>query len=529
MTNIESLFRVELQGSFDSRKFKTKKRAISFGGFIAIVIIGLFILSSLYNVYLAELFYRNNADLGYSTIIMASAASFITFTTSIFKIKAIFSSGDYDLLQSLPIKKRDIILAKILNLYVTELIYSGLFLLPNTIINVCYDGQWLRIFSGIAIIILTPALPMVFAFIISTFITIVTDRYKYGNIFTFFIYVALFAAILYFTYTTSNFSSAEYFAANMINMAERIVWINPTLYLVRLSYFDNPLFILAFIFTNLIALLLVSSFIGFLYNGIHNLVTNYSKPKKNKFKELKCKSQFNTLLEFEFRRFFNSKVYFMNCISSGIFAMMMSFAIAFSFSKYSGFNISEEIVDLVREYAFVGSLIITFGIGTSTPAAVGINIEGRNFWIIKSTPIIYKKMLLAKIICSSVILGICSMIASTFIVILIEPTVFSSIMLYIIPILYVIFVSIVGLLININYPKISWKNENECVKQSGSILITMITDWAITIGFGLILVFGSMWNHIFTGLIVVILLIILIVISYMTMIKQSVKKINNIS
>ena len=137
MNNLLALIKVDLKETLDTRKFKENKaKSTSFLTFVVLfLILGIF-LSVVYNLMFTSLFNMAGESLVYSTILMAGLTSLLTFSTSVFKVKSIFIGKDYEMLSAMPISKNAIIASKIINLYLLELLYSAIIMIPNMIINI---------------------------------------------------------------------------------------------------------------------------------------------------------------------------------------------------------------------------------------------------------------------------------------------------------------------------------------------------------------------------------------------------------
>ena len=144
-------------------------------------------------------------------------------------------------------------------------------------------------------------------------------------------------------------------------------------------------------------------------------------------------------------------------------------------------QISPDFMLNARHYLYFAAFAIIFGVGIQTPAALSISIEGNGFWITKSLPIDYKKYLFVKVLLSSLVLGVCSIIASTIMVCLIDFDFISIITVYVLPLLFIVFASELGLIIDLKHYKFDWKNEMDCVKHSAASYMALFSDWGIMI------------------------------------------------
>lgn len=513
MNNLWALMKVDLRETLDFRKIKENKgKSLSFLTFLLIMLIGGVVLSVFYNISMTIVFEAGKADLIYSTLFMAGITSALIFSTSVFKVKSIFMGKDYEMLRSMPIKKSTIISAKLINLYLVELLYSAIVLLPNTIIVILFSKNFIYLPIGILITVFVPAIPMLIAGLFSLFITLVADRYKFGNIINFILYTALILLVMFFSFYINfngNQTNEEVFdASGYVSMAVAFAWINPSLQFIRLAFVSNYSWIFLFVGVNIVFFVLVVAVIAFLFDKVYIIINSFHSNTVYVKKDLESTNPSRALLKNEFKRFFSSKYYFINSLMSGICAIGMAGFISWLFSKYSTIEDIEEILPYIKQYAYIGAAIITFAIGICTPASCSISIEGNHFWLIKSFPIDYKKWIQAKLAVSISVLGVCCVIASTLVCIFIQPTILSVIALYVIPLLFVVLSSILGIIINLSYYKLKWKNEQECVKASAGMVLSMLTDWLIMIGLtGILVGFGFINAYLACGLAIVLLIV----------------------
>ena len=486
------LVKVDLKGTFDKRKFKENKKAQTFLAFFIVFAIFFTFISFVYNFIYVGMFKMANLAYYMPVVFFAAFASMLTLTTSLFKIKGIFIGKDYDMLSTMPIKKSHILSSKLFSLYIVELLYSAVLMIPNGIVVLILYQNFLGFLLALLLLVFLPALPMAIALLFSLFVTLVADRYKFGNIINIFFYLLLFAGIFFLSFTISFSSSAggraaaegeealEALQTTYLGLYNTIKYMNPSLLLVDLAYTNNPLYLLVFVGGNILLSALVILFIAKLFSYVHQVINTYKSNTVYVKKELAVKGQFSTLFKTECKKYFGSKYYFINTVSSGICAILFAVVLAISVGdRLNVMSMNPKTFDLIKPYLYFGSFAIIFGVGIQTPAAISISIEGNSFWIVKSLPIDYKKYIFSKVLLSSLVLGICSLIASTVIVALVSLNIMSIITIYLLPLLFVIFASLLGLVINLKHYKFDWKNEMDCVKHSSASYIALFADWGI--------------------------------------------------
>ena len=108
----------------------------------------------------------------------------------------------------------------------------------------------------------------------------------------------------------------------------------------------------------------------------------------------------------------------------------------------------------------------------SCPAASTISLEGKNIWILQSSPVEIKTIVNSKI-ALNLTLHIIGYIISVFVFILKFDMNFIQILnLIIVPICYSLFITVTGVSLNKKYPNYEWENEMVVVKQSMPVILS---------------------------------------------------------
>lgn len=482
MTNLLSLIKIEFSKAFSKSSIKENKaKSASLFTMIGIVILLGIGLSSVYSYIYGKVFFEAGVSLLPLTLMFSAVASMLSLYSGITQTRGIFIGNDYDMLVSLPITKREIVASKVINLYLVELVYTSIIMIPHGVVNVIITNDIMYLFTGLILAIFIAAFPLVIAMIFSFITAIISSKFKYGNFVAIIMYVIFLGAVFGLSFSMSKSVDVKEQASTLSNIANVIKWLNPAIYFVELAHTSNYLFIFIFIAINVISLILVILVFALFYDKIHELVNSLNSDYKYERKVLKTKKELRTLLGLEFKRLISSKLYFINSIVGLVMALIMSVFMGLVFSKYSPFGVSEELLKYVQDYAFIGGIVISFGISITNPSTVGISIEGKNFWLVKSLPINYKKYMWAKLLLSLLLILPVSIVASTVIVIFIQPDWMSILSIYLVPILVTLLGVFISLLINLTFYKLRWKSEQEVVKSSSSVVISMLIGFGIDI------------------------------------------------
>lgn len=217
-----------------------------------------------------------------------------------------------------------------------------------------------------------------------------------------------------------------------------------------------------------------------------------SKSIKTKKLKYKRKMIFTSLLRQEIGKYFNSSTYVMNTLFGGIILIILSLAYLI-FGK--NFIIDKiEVLSSVKiefllpyiEMIFIAICLLI--ISTCTISASSISFEGKNIWIVKAHPVKEVSVFLSKILTHFLICFIC-ILFSTFLLgirFIIDNEAIGIIYtlgFFVIMVLFSLIDAIIGLLINLMFPRLEWTNETEVIKQSISVGITLIVGIMIIVLF----------------------------------------------
>ena len=537
MNNILSLLKIEFSKSFSKNSMKQNKaKSISFLGIVGLVVILGIVLSSLYSYIYGQIFIeaakQQEIELSRAivplVILFSSVASMLTFFSGLTQSRGILIGHDYDMLVSLPIRKRDIIASKVINLYLVELLYSSIIMIPHGIVVSILVNNGMFVLIGILLAIFISALPLVFSILFAFISSLIADKFKYGNIISIILYAVFIGAIFSVSFMTSSSKSSQDMANAFTTASNISKWINPSIIFVEMALYDNLLYLLVFIGISIASLVLVTLVLSLFYDKLHEMIHSVKANYKYERKELKSKKELKALFGIEVRRLVSSKMYFLNSVAGLIMSVLMTVLMSMMFSKYSPFSPNEEFLKLIHDYAFIGGIVIMFGIGMSNTCSVAISIEGQNFWLVKTLPINYKKYMWAKLLLALVISVPISLICSTVMVVFLLPDWYSIIAIYLIPILFVCVTILISLLINLTYYKLKWKSEQEVVKNSMAVVLSMFVGFGIEIVLSGLLVGLGIFNPILAIFLSIGVLLVALVVFYIVLNSVFVKKMNKI-
>ncbi len=480
------LLKIQLLGLFNINRIlhtnnkKEKRRMIAIGTVMFLVILMMIGYSA--GIAIAAAYY-GMADILPPFILIACAACtlVITFLKS---NGVLFGSRDYDMVMSLPLKNSEVIISKLLSVYAMNFLISSIIMLPSVIVyGITYKvtiSIWCMLILSL---FLAPLIPMMIAMIVGVIITAISVRFRYKNIVT--ITLSLIATL---TILLGSFGIPDEKAAfkELINKAvESVYHIYPITKIYNNAIINNDwgyfgLFTFISIGISILFILLLSEF----YSKINSSLFSVHSKSNYQLKTLKTSTPFMALYTKELHRLISSPTYVMNTCIGAILSIVI--AVAFLFIDINKIGTIMEMPEITLWIKPLSPFVVAFFISMSSATPASISLEGKSRWLMCAAPVPPKTIFNAKIAVSLTYLIPSILISCTLLAISLKTSFIETLSLFIIPLLFAIYICVVGLAINLKFPKYDWTSEYHAVKQSASVLITVITGMVSVLTFYII-------------------------------------------
>lgn len=498
MSKLVSLLKINFISSMGINKFTKEKskvernKAIFLTVTIGFTMVMLLVMAVLY----FELLAKGLKQFGLLDILLVMGfiiSSAMILFTSIYKAQGVlFSFKDYDLLMSLPIKKSDILISKMAQLLAVNYFFSLFVLLPSAIIYFKYSNTSPLFFLNLLLVYLTlPLIPIVVSSIIAFGISYISSRLRYKNLI-----ITLGTLVIVFLFLILSFKSnelVESFIANSASISEGILKIYPPAILaVRGLANNNFIDILLFVILSVLVFAIFVLIFSKSFKTISSRLQESYKKANYKIKEMKSSTQLAALLKKEIKRYFASPIYVINTIIVPILLLGMSTA-----TLFMGEDVLATIleIELVKEVIPVFVIVVVCGtLVLSCTTNSSISLEGKNLWILKSSPINPIVIFKAKILLNLLLIVPAVLISDIIFTISLKLSVIQVVWLIVISIIFSIIIPMIGLIVNLFFPKFNWVSETAVVKQGASVIIQMLISAAIVAIPVIIFIYGKIQN-----------------------------------
>lgn len=490
MNKLKILFKNNLNifiGGFQGKKKRKNGVAITL-----IVFLALLILAS-YSLQTYQMF-DGLGSLGLNNLVMFHG---IITTLTVLVILGVMRStadvkhSDNDLLLSLPLTKKEIIISKTFNKYFYDFVFTFLLLIPYIVIYQIKTSFSISItLLGLLSIVILPLTSIGISYICDFIINRIFNKSRFGklwkSLFTILIFVGVLALMLLKTFGYGNVqatSMEEYFSDRPISYALLRFILNTDIISVLVIF----------------AITFVPITIGIILYSL-NFGKSFSKYDYSKIKSTYKKTTlFSTLYLKEIKNYFTTPAYVINTIIGPILILILSITLAIvGADKINEVTLGMFNGDMLSAIALLAFLGLSSMTTISSPS---ISLESKNLWIIKHLPISATNLFLSKSILHLTIMLIPATISSIILALFTPINLVYILIIYTINLLHISTLAFGGLFINLIYPMLEWSDPTKPVKAGISTLLGILLGFTMTaIPVGLHFIFKSL-SYMYIGII----------------------------
>lgn len=466
---------------------------------------------------------RTTLNLGRPEIFPALVLLVVVLLTVFFGffyvVSAFYHANDIERLLALPVRARDIVAAKFIQIYLYELGIGAAICLPSLGIYGVMSGQsWYWWPLLLIVVIVLPILPLAVISIVTMFIMRFTpfardkDRFMMGtNI------VSLLLMLLFFYASGRSGEQAGSQAAAsddigfMVSetLLQRLAGVGRFVPGLPLGYgtltADSVgralISALGFVAVALAAAAVAYFAADLLYARAIVAVRQHGSRRKRLSsaglkRATRRRSIFTTLIVREWQSISRSPTFLMNCVLSALIMPLM-LLISLLASGDEGLQLLRGLGGMLAQlgtelepgwgFAFAGATALGLMVGsTSATSATALSREGQAFWMMKVIPVSWYTQIAAKLVLSLIIvslpIGLFTVVAVIFIGL---PPLF-AIPMPLLVLLGAALGTLFGFLFDLQNPKLDWETETQAAKNNFNLL------WSTLVSFLLMgLVLGS--------------------------------------
>lgn len=445
----------------------------------------------------------------YFGLFMAVTFSLV-FILSIFETKSgLFECRDNELLISMPIKPRDIVISRISTILIYNLVEIAIIMLPCIVVYGVFTGDAVGIIGALLSSLLLAPLATALASAVGYLVAMIAKRLKRKNIVTVIFSLAfLFAYFALYGRLVGNidafFEGGEESANMLINNFGALGVLGGAALLMPLNF---VIFAIVSIAVSAVAYVLISK-------SFYAIATDNRGAKRIKYKSRRLErgSALGALIKNEFARLFSSATYLLNSSLGVVFQLVFAVVVLVQSP-----NISTMLAQIETELGIEGIInyaapILAAAVAvissTTTMSASALSLEGKSFYIIKSMPLRASDVLVAKTAPQLIITVPVSIISVVLVSVALSLGIAEILLSVLLVLLASAIYAVFGTVINTAFPKFEFENEAQVVKQSLAMTVVLFSQMI----FGLLLVGAAFALSLFVGGIIALIILSLFLI-----------------
>ena len=403
--------------------------------------------------------------------------SILMLVLSFFKAGSVlFSMKSYDIMVSLPVTKSAILISRFVTMYVTNLLFSLIVMIPGLAVHIWFAKPGISFyFISLMAVLFAPLLPLTISSILGAMIKGISSRMKKKTLVETFLTVGLVVVIMVGSFRmgpkTENLDMEA-----LKELIGTLTTVLGTVFPPALWY-HNALHgnILHFALLLGVPALIFAVFIWLLSKKFTEICTglNATYAKHNyKLGELKAEHVLLSLFKKEMKLYFSSSLYVTNSGIGYILAVLLAGTIAvMGVDSLADFMEMPMFLPLIHK---VLPFVLAMPLCMMSASACSISMEGKTFWQLQVLPVKAKDIYNAKLLWNLAVAAPFYLASVVLMLIGAKPALSDALHYFLIPLVLLAFCIVLGLACNLWFPKLNWDNEAQVVKQGAAVLVSML-------------------------------------------------------
>ena len=461
--------------TYDAKKNRARSRAATVGFFVMFVVLMVGMLGGLFT-YLSLLLCEPMAAAGVEWLyftFMTLLAAFLGIFGSVFNTySSLYMAKDNDLLLSMPIPVRTIMIARLLSVYIMGLMYAGIVYLPAVIVYWIVAGVTVgSVLGGLLLLVLLSIFVLTLSCALGWVVAKISQKLKNKSFITVVISI-VFIGAYYFFYGRIG-SIIQDLIANAASYGDSIRSAAYPLYLLgQVAVGDG----VAMAVVSAVVLALFALVWYLMARSFLKLATSTGAVARREYREkiARHKSVGAALLGRELSRFTASATYMLNCGLGTLGLVVGAVALLWKGGEFLGV-LDLVFVDDPGTTAVLLCAAVCALIGMNSMAAPSVSLEGKSLWLAQSLPVTAWQVLRSKLEMHLLLTGIPAVLLCLCLVIISPFPAAQTALTVAVTVLFVAFSALLDLFLGLKLPILHWTSEITPIKQGGAMLLAMLS------------------------------------------------------
>lgn len=481
-------FRSILFTMFTARGGKRSTPAKSAGKKLLITLLTVYVVACMFFffgmmfVQLCSPLVESGMDTVYFVLVAIMTFLFMFIGSVFITQKQLYEATDNELLLSMPIPPVYIVISRMTAILLVNLMYGAFTVIPAFVVYSMATGFSISVMLIMLIAsLLLSVLALCLSAVCGWLLALLLSNLKRKKIFSTVFMLAFFFAIMGFYMNLQKILNKLVIEGAALADAMRKVFPPFYFYGKAVAETDMVSLILLILIT-----LIPAALITFLISKSFIKIATKNKGSAGKYKytakKLNASSPRRAMFFKEFRRFFSSPNYFINAGLGSIFMIIIAVALAVKGLNIIPSETFAELPDTVsadRLLPLIVGAVMLFCTTTNLSACSSLSLEGKYYPSLRAMPLSYGDIILPKIAVNFVwgfipilpVVAVCAL--------RLHFSFADCLFIFLLTAVSQLFTSLFGMLCNVFLPKFDWISEVVVIKQSASVMLTLLGSMGI--------------------------------------------------
>lgn len=410
----------------------------------------------------------------YVPAVLTMCVSMVVFIFTMLKAGAVlFDRGAYEKQIALPVSVRAVIVSRFLSMYVTNMFFGVLVMLPGMAVYGVMERPGVTFYLyGILGSLFLPLLPLTLASVVGAVIFGISSRWRRKNLVAIVLTLAFICVVLAGSFGMAEMEGELWDMLNQLAplMEEQIRSVYPPgIWLSEAMAYGKVEMLFCFLALSLGCFILFLEILRPFYAKICTLLGAHGAKGNYQMKDMKSRPVLRSMVERELRRYFSSVIYVSNTIVGNLLMVLMAVGVLVTGKEYLEKMLGiEGVVD--RGLPVLLGLVA----GLMPMSSCSISMEGKQWWMMQTFPVTGRNLVRSKVWADVLVALPFYLVAEVLLFIALRPDFLGLISLLAVPAVYIVYSAVVGITVNCRFPLLEWENEARVVKQSASTMLTML-------------------------------------------------------
>ena len=468
---------------YDAKKNKKRSAAATVMFFVFFVLLMVGLLGGIFTA-MSLTMCKTLVPLGlgwvYYALIALLATLLGTFGSVFNTYAGLYLAKDNDLLLSLPIPVRSIIVSRLMRVYLMGLMYSGVVTIPAAVVYLIIAPFTAgALVGGALFVLLTSVVVLILSCVLGWVVAKISLKLKNKSFVTVVLSLVFFGAYYFVCFRAQT--ALQSFLQNAARIGDALRGIYP-LYVIGLSGTGSWGAMAAV--TAVVAALLALTWR--LLSGSFLRIATSSPAAERRVHAAhtgKVRTPAAALQAKEFRRFFASPTYMLNCGFGalilpvlGVLALIRGRALAQMLTQAIGAQTQLLAVLVPAAVALVAAMCPI--------AAPSVSLEGKNLWLAQSLPVTPWQVLRAKLTVQLAVVLPTALFCALCVLLVLRAPVGLLLLALLLTALLCTLLAAAALWLGLLMPSLTWTSELAPIKQSGAVMVSLLGGWVFAAAIG---------------------------------------------